>query len=394
MSAPASNSVRAFKLRGKTYRLSKTDVERAVAKVEPRPTEKYAVMIGSRAYPPKQLIEAALHLPPMAFTTMDAQRILGRLGFEVLASERPSSTRTALQRWQPSVPTPQSDQKNQEMREMVDLLAPPEQDDRWMRLRSWFRDAVSETRAKDLFEAYLFASGLEGLKVQREPQEFGGIVDFIISLHEKRIAFEVNELVPVDLDIGSEVELHDPSRPIRERIGAAELELQTVKESCRCLVLYSRCLPWPLFDWRFIYWSMQGSGEITRNPLALARLENSSQQSTGLDAVVVLDQMRSGYIRFQAQIAAQESKLKRSMTTSEYMSELQRARGTERDIFLSRLRVIVHESANAQNPLPKDIFRGPYDEWYGVKDDGQIGRMFVGEEIQSLETENRGSTAS
>jgi hypothetical protein len=55
------------------------------------------------------------------------------------------------------------------------------------------------------------------------------------------------------------------------------------------------------------------------------------------------------------------------------------------------LRVIVHESPNAQNPLPKDIFRGPYDEWYGVKDDGQIGRTFVGEEIKMLETENRGS---
>jgi hypothetical protein len=123
------------------------------------------------------------------------------------------------------------------MQEMVDLLAPPEQDDRWLRLRNWFRDAVTETRAKDLFEAYLFASGLDGLKVQQAPEEFGGLVDFIISLHEKRIAFEVKELLPVDLDIGSEIELHDPSRPIRERIGAAELELQTVQEACRCLAL-------------------------------------------------------------------------------------------------------------------------------------------------------------
>jgi hypothetical protein len=123
---------------------------------------------------------------------------------------------------------------------------------------------------------------------------------------------------------------------------------------------------------------MQGSGEISRNRLALARLENSARQPTGLDAVVVLDQLRSGYIRFQAQIASQESKLKRSMTAAEYMSDLQRARGTERDIFLSRLRAIVHESPNAQNPLPKDIFRRPYDEWYGVKDDGKLaGRLSV-----------------
>ena len=31
---------------------------------------------------------------------------------------------------------------------------------------------------------------------------------------------------------------------------------------------------------------------------------------------------------------------------------------------------------------------------YGVKDDGQIGRTFVGEEIKMLETENRGSPGS
>jgi hypothetical protein len=82
------------------------------------------------------------------------------------------------------------------------------------------------------------------------------------------------------------------------------------------------------------------------------------------------------------------------MSDTEYMAELYKARGTERDIFLSRLRVIVHESPNAQNPLPKDIFRGPYDEWYGLKDDGQIGRTFVGEEIKMLETGGRASMGS
>ena len=174
MTAPTSNSARAFKLRGKTYRLSKTDVERAVAKVEPRPTEKYAVMIGSRAYPPKQLIEVSLTLPPMSYTTMDANRILGRLGFEVLSSEKQARSENSLQRWQPSVSAQRSDQKSPEIQEVAELLAPPRHDDRWVRLRNWFRDAVSETRAKDLFEAYLFASGLDGLKVQRAPQEFGG----------------------------------------------------------------------------------------------------------------------------------------------------------------------------------------------------------------------------
>jgi hypothetical protein len=49
--------------------------------------------------------------------------------------------------------------------------------------------------------------------------------------------------------------------------------------------------------------------------------------------------------------------------------------------------VIVHQNPDGANPLPKEVFRGPCDERYGVREDGQIGRTFVGEEIRTLETD-------
>ena len=385
MTSPSPDS-RTFKLRGKMYRVSKADVERAAAKVEPRSTEKYAVMIGGRAFPPKQLIEVSLHLPPMAFTTMDAQRILTRLGFEVGSSDRQPAPETALQRLETSLPASKSHSQD-----LWEFAVSGPQEDRALRLKNWLRDTWLESRAMELFESYLVLSGLGKSALQKEPQEGGAIPDFILTVRDKRIALEIKELVSVDFDIASEVGIYDPCRPIRERIMAAEYQLGAMRDASRCLVLYSRCTPWPIFDWRLIYGAMRDSREMigreTENRATEKRTEEGSGPSP-LDAVIVLDQLRTGYLRFRAHVTAQESKLGRPLSDTEYVSELHKARGTERDIMLSRLRVIVHEHPQEQNPLPKDVFRGSYDEWYGVRKDEQVGRIFIGEEIQSLERDN------
>jgi len=381
MTSQSPNS-RTFKLRGKTYRLSKADVERAAAKVEPRSTEKYAVMVGGQAYPPKQLIEASLHLPPMAFTTMDAQRILTRLGFEVLSSERKTPMETDARKIDKTVWSDWT-----KYFDTLVMTSPERDHTRALRLTNWVRDTWLETRARDLFQAYLFASGLGKSVLQREPQEGGAIPDFILSVHEKRIALEVKELVTVDFDIVSDVELYDPCRPVRERITAAEQELSSLHDASHCLILYSRCTPWPIFDWRLIYGAMRDSSEIKRTSDApVAEGREPEQSATGpLDAVVVLEQLRTGYLRFKGHVRALEARNGKALSESEYIAELHKARGTERDIVLSRLRVIVHENPDGANPLPKDVFRGAYDEWYGTAKDGQIDRTFVGDEIRSLE---------
>lgn len=382
MTSPSPNS-RTFKLRGKTYRLSKADVERAAAKVEPRSTEKYSVTVGGRPYPPKQLIEISLHLAPMAFTTMDAQRILNRLGFEVLSSERAAPVQTDGKKIEASLWSDWTDHLS-----AFQTTNPERDHSRALRLKNWIKDTWFETRARDFFQSYLFASGLGKSVLQREPQEGKAIPDFVLSVHEQRIALEVKELVTIDFDIASDVEIYDPCRPVRDRITVAEQELSSLHDVSRCLVLYSRCTPWPIFDWRLIYGAIRDSGDAFQRTTNSDRTADPAEQTSrpsALDAVIVLDQLRTGYLRFRAHVGAQESKIGRPLSDTEYVSELHKARGTEKDIVLSRLRVIVHENPDGANPLPKEIFRGPYDEWYGVGTGGQIGRTFVGEEIRSLE---------
>jgi len=74
---------REFILRGCRYKSSRTKVENALKKEEPDPIRKYYIDINGERYPIKQPIELITGLPRVAYTAMDAYRILSRLGFEV-----------------------------------------------------------------------------------------------------------------------------------------------------------------------------------------------------------------------------------------------------------------------------------------------------------------------
>jgi hypothetical protein len=133
----------------------------------------------------------------------------------------------------------------------------------------------------------------------------------------------------------------------------------------RTPTLHSRCTPWPIFDWRLIYGAMRDTSETVKPKAEEQAIELPTERNDRgpLDAVVVLEQLRTGYIRFKGHVCELEARNGRALSESEYIAELHRARGTERDIVLSRLRVVVHENPDGANPLPKEIFRGPYDEW-------------------------------
>jgi len=70
-------------LRGNTYRSSNGEIERLSKNVEPDPVRKYYIEVSGRRYPIKQPIELITGLPRIAYTAMDAYRILSRCGFEI-----------------------------------------------------------------------------------------------------------------------------------------------------------------------------------------------------------------------------------------------------------------------------------------------------------------------
>jgi len=75
-----------FTIRGRTFSISREDVERVLEKLNPEPLRgraKYYIEYGGKRYPIKQVVSAVTGLPRVAFTAMHAYRILTALGFEV-----------------------------------------------------------------------------------------------------------------------------------------------------------------------------------------------------------------------------------------------------------------------------------------------------------------------
>jgi hypothetical protein len=89
--------VRYVKIAGKPFGLRRSDVLKALRNVEPEPISRHFVVVGSRRFPPKQVIGEITGLDRADFTTHQARRTLLRLGFTAGrrgSASGPANTRT------------------------------------------------------------------------------------------------------------------------------------------------------------------------------------------------------------------------------------------------------------------------------------------------------------
>ena len=84
---------RQVQIAGEHYRLRAPDIERTMLSIPPEPITSHFVVVGSRRYPPKQVISAVTGVDRADFTTHQARRILMRLGFA--AGRRADAARTS-----------------------------------------------------------------------------------------------------------------------------------------------------------------------------------------------------------------------------------------------------------------------------------------------------------
>ena len=102
-----------------------------------------------------------------------------------------------------------------------------------------------------------------------------------------------------------------------------------------------------------------------------------------ISAILVLESLEIGQRRFRVEIRRSE-RVRKKLSLAEAWEIYEKAQGSEKDYALQELRVVVCENPAARRPLPKELFRGPYDERYGSAN-GYIRRLFVGEGIRELE---------
>jgi hypothetical protein len=79
-----------FTVAGQTIELERDAVERDLEHVLPEPLREHYVVVGSRRYPPKQVLSEVTGIDRADFTTHQARRVLKRLGFTAARSTRGS----------------------------------------------------------------------------------------------------------------------------------------------------------------------------------------------------------------------------------------------------------------------------------------------------------------
>jgi hypothetical protein len=93
---PENIGARHVTIAGKPFDLRRSDILKALRDVDPEPIASHFVVVGSRRFPPKQVIGKITGLDRADFTTHQARRTLLRLGFT--AGRRGSRSRPALAR--------------------------------------------------------------------------------------------------------------------------------------------------------------------------------------------------------------------------------------------------------------------------------------------------------
>ena len=78
------------RIAGQPFVLRSSDVVRAMQGVDPEPITSHYVVVGTRRFPPKQIISELTGVDRADFTTHHARRTLIRLGFS--AGRRPART--------------------------------------------------------------------------------------------------------------------------------------------------------------------------------------------------------------------------------------------------------------------------------------------------------------
>jgi hypothetical protein len=78
---PQATGGREVRIAGQPFVLHSKDVLRTLRRLEPEPIHSHFVVVGSRRFPPKQVIGAVTGLDRADFTTHQARRTLMRLGF-------------------------------------------------------------------------------------------------------------------------------------------------------------------------------------------------------------------------------------------------------------------------------------------------------------------------
>jgi len=333
-------SRKTIRLNGVNYEIDSEKITRLAGRLEPKGIDKYWVKIQGRKLPPKQVVSELLNVPLVDFTTMDATRILGAVGFQVHSAE----------------------DKTEPVRVQSDAL----------------------------LQEYLRSHGLTDVEVDPVIENSSSRPDYRLRADGFEVLFDVEELSTKPPDGRIRGGAYNPYDPIREKIIAASRKFKDMEGHCCCLVLENQERPRIGLNWQIIMGAMLSAlglpSSIGQQEAEALKHSAVLPESTIISATIVVERYPIGEKRFRLFVYEREQELGRELGIDEYLQAIQQSAGTERDLSLIRVRVRVHENPHARVPLERRLFQGPFDERYGVIDGTQhIGQIYVGSGVMDFE---------
>jgi hypothetical protein len=252
--------------------------------------------------------------------------------------------------------------------------------------------AVAKTHSEELFETYL---SQRGIAFEFEPEILGvpERPDYLIHWNGASVLLDAKEFQATGEDFALRPGAFLPFTRIREKIEAGRTKFKNLKDRCCALVVHNSLKPLVVLDNYHVQGAMLGDPAFSvpidlparpAPPGAATTLvftgggSMNQGKNTTLSAVVVLGHYNLGERRFHRHRLERETRTGRTWTMEEMFAEAEGAHGTERDLSLRELRVVVHENPHARIVFPSDLFTGPFDERHGVRE-GRFQRLFAGD---------------
>ena len=333
-------SRKTVRLNGVIHQIDSEKITRLAARLEPKGIDKYWVKIQGRKLPPKQVVSELLNVPLVDFTTMDATRILGAVGFQVhSADDKPEPIRV---------------------------------------------------QSEALLQEYLRSHGPTDIEVEPVIENSSSRPDYRLRADGFEVLFDVEELSTKPLDGRIRGGAYNPYGPIREKIIAARRKFKDMEGHCCCLVLENQERPRIGLEWQITMGAMLSDlglpYSVAQRQAETIKHSTASSENTIISAIIVVERYPIGEKRFRLFVYEKEQELGRELGVEEYLQTSEQSAGTERDLSLNRVRVRVHENPHARIPLDRRLFKGPFDERYGAIDGPErFGQVYAGSGVADFE---------
>ena len=340
------------RLNGVNYEIDSEKITRLASRLEPKAIDKYWVKIQGRRFSPKQVVSELLKVPLVDFTTMDATRILGAVGFDVhSANDKPEPVR-----------------------------------------------AQSEA----LLQEYLRSHGLTDIEVEPVIENSSSRPDYRLRADGAEVLLDVEDFTSGFADSRVRGGAYNPYGPIREKLSAARRKFKDMEGHCCCLVFENPDKLRIDLTWQIVMGAMLSnlgfpalaSKDRHTDPLKTptgtqgeeATVKSLAPENAIISALIVVERYAIGEKRFRLFVHDWEQELGRDLGVEEYRQAVEQSAGTDRDFSLNRVRVRVHVNPGANVPLDRCLFRGPFDERYGVVEGpNQWGQVYIGGGISEFE---------